>query len=289
MNRTVRAGFTLVELLVVIGIIAVLISILLPALNKAREQANQVKCASQLRVIGQNLFIYANANKGKVPAHPTPVTGGVLWPWDLAYETRDALMGINKNAQDSKANAYKGASRDVLYCPTFYEQNIDPLWSFNDASRFSVLGYYFLTYRPAPPPPNAFVPPTDPNYFETRLPLTAREYIKTISPKWRKSTTPKMKAPEIEVVVDAVISQPNMGWSAAGGWLVAGTNTPDRHVSSHIKRGVPTGSNILFLDGHVAFRPFNKVESLKPTPTNAIGGEVIRMRASFPNAQQFWY
>jgi prepilin-type N-terminal cleavage/methylation domain-containing protein/prepilin-type processing-associated H-X9-DG protein len=62
-----RRGFTLVELLVVIGIIALLISILLPALNKARENANITKCASNVRQISLALFNYATENKGRFP------------------------------------------------------------------------------------------------------------------------------------------------------------------------------------------------------------------------------
>jgi len=86
-----RFGFTLVELLVVVGIISLLVSILLPALAKARAQADRVKCMSNLRQVGYAMQMYRNENRNThFPAGNYGFwddnTGKALSPWNpLAY------------------------------------------------------------------------------------------------------------------------------------------------------------------------------------------------------------
>ena len=220
-NQTKIAAFTLIELLVVIAIIAILASMLLPALASAKEKARKTKCTSNLKQIGLALTMYAHEHKDYLPESQW---GG--WAWDL-----DRPNVYNEMAK-------LGFQRHLLYCPSASNQDADEHFYFN--TNFAVVTYV-LAINGTPQ-----VNETNLNIKLTPQPIKFRRQTFLPSPATR------------ELAVDTTLSTTPNKDTASFTEIFGGS--PIAHRTSHLgSKGEPDDGRIVFLDGHVEPRKFDKM------------------------------
>ena len=131
-----RSAFTLVELMVVVGIIAVLIGILLPALGRVRARARNTVCLSNLRQLGHVAHLYAAENKGWLPTRPynSPWPPQVMM-WPGAKDQRPLFAGYLPGYTVEKSS------------PVFYSPGNDELLhSYDRAWNNGLGGMYLIGY-----------------------------------------------------------------------------------------------------------------------------------------------
>jgi prepilin-type N-terminal cleavage/methylation domain-containing protein/prepilin-type processing-associated H-X9-DG protein len=131
-----KKAFTLVEILVVIGIIAILIGLLLPALAKAREQAKTTQCLSNLRQLGEAAYAYAAENHGSLP--PALDTISLCWDFDDS-DPHHIVPGVLWNGRTNAA---------VQQCPSYEGKEFgtnDPYSGYNYNTSYIGCGHGELT------------------------------------------------------------------------------------------------------------------------------------------------
>ncbi|MGE4563276.1 MAG: type II secretion system protein [Victivallaceae bacterium] len=220
MKNCHQARFTLIELLVVIAIIAILASMLLPALNKARGKAREAQCVSQNKQISLAMMMYVNESQDFFPTYSQTIgTAGIRWVDRLIY-TRNITVGKNLCCPLISDYPYGSSAEPFSSVITRYVRN----FNFNDIS------------------------------LNTTVP---KDYI-AYGYNWRYlgySTTPakagKVKKPAATILTAETIYKPNMLTDARGIYYA------DR-LSNHASSGVYPrhGKNLVvsWVDGHASIQ-----------------------------------
>ena len=249
-----KRAFTLIELLVVISIIAVLMSILMPSLQKVKHQTKRVICGSNIKQNILAMQIYATDNSDKVPLNYPAWSG--MWPWDVSYAATDLMLE-------------NGSVPEMFYCPSGKDYcQEDQFWRFTEWSNSSgtVNGeepsnydqrkqYYRLsTYL--------WLIEFEPNSSS----MARREIDGRGNKNWIK-TLAMNRAGEAEFVIDTIMSEEDSSGEPF-------FNPNDQYPlwpnnSNHLEGSdKPSGGNIGFVDGHVAWRDLDDMEVRFVTHTN---------------------
>jgi prepilin-type processing-associated H-X9-DG protein/prepilin-type N-terminal cleavage/methylation domain-containing protein len=224
-------AFTLVELLVVITVIGILLSLLLPAVQAARETARQMDCASRLRQIGLGFHIYAQSNNGIIPPS-SMVASPMASTW--SYAIRPCLEG-----DTTVAGTLLGADISQMYrCPddpVTIDRPID-FWSYGKNAWLEI------------PPPG----------IAQKTPINVANTIGvTLGPKAFVNRIDDIPATSRTILVCEIGKQYSMPDHAMSyGWYGA-TNPATSAASEVAETRHGTTANYLWVDGHVSAEVFS--------------------------------
>ncbi len=242
-RKAQREAFTLIELLVVIAVIALLISILLPALGQAREAARRVKCLSNLKQTAMGIVTYSNDYASwtpinyETPTHVFPIprkaiprsTQGIDW-W---HRLGGKLVDWGKNQIPNAAWVDNGSyitSTQVFYCPSFTSIKPSGWWSVNHNSAGAVNASYWWEFWN----PDEFTDPTHP--------VRANGL----------GTSRTTYNPRNAIVTDL-------------GWAPYANAVPTLYGPPPHKKA----SNVLWMDGHAANVQLGEVNQVAPSAADA--------------------
>ncbi|HEV2295206.1 MAG TPA: type II secretion system protein [Tepidisphaeraceae bacterium] len=275
-----RRGFTLVELLVVIGIIALLVAILLPALQSANRAAKQAKCLAALKELGNALAMYGAEYKGawpvaflsedwNNPSNPRPPLRAKLTVWgENEYRWYDHLAKyVHSKAHnlETAKDIHKVRRSSVIWgCPEWnYAQEFDPE-NFAQSVRTGYAMHYLVDYY-GPPVTAGTLKAGNADLMAAIRPVSTTVNKSGIGGRYRKSTEWGRRGAERVIIFDSMVQ-----YAGAPASFSRSTTTfnPFRPFTTanfwadstrHAKTGTTReqalntkGMNALFCDGHAA-------------------------------------
>ena len=209
-RRVLRSGFTLIELLVVIAIIAILASLLLPALARSKEKAKRISCMNGIKQWTLAVLMYADDNDNLLPRSSRAGNANAYWV-------------DQKNFRDVFVAQYQ-IPRALFYCPANTSWNKDTFWDWNGGGVDTVMGYHYFG--------------GESNYFNNSA-------LVRVVPAGRNAFALKnTDRPYYTVLFADLVRKLNGSWGRPGD-----VDVSTRGVN-HYDQSSPAGANQGFLDGH---------------------------------------
>jgi len=235
-----KGGFTLIELLVVISVIALLVSILMPALNRAREQAQKVVCASQERQWGIAISQYASDNDQYFPRNDDAPYPHFWWIGPSMMEFFDEFL-LPLEKRESTEGGYQMES-NITHCPT-QKRHMTVMARSAETRDVDVIGYCYIAY----------------NWPEDKAMSVGVDYTadgeNPNGPGWATRKRMDTQYKYAPVVTDMVSYGPGNWWDTSNNLAFA--SHPDKSAEDP---GEPEGGNFLYEDGRVEWHDLAELD-----------------------------